>query len=84
LISKEDNMAKEKCKCRPAIGVLGVILLTLGIYFLVWGFSIQTTGNISWSNWNWSALLSYLIGIILLGFGIIAKHKGYEECKLHS
>ncbi|MGD9276849.1 MAG: hypothetical protein PVJ67_06785 [Candidatus Pacearchaeota archaeon] len=77
-------MAKDKCTCKPGIGVLGMILLTAGIYFLVWGFMTQTKSYISWMSWNWIAALYYLIGLFLLGFGKIYKHKGYGRCKLHS
>jgi len=78
-------MAKEnksiKCECRPVIGILGVLLLALGIYSLVMGFRIQI---LSETLMSWWALLSYAIGVLLLGFGMIARHKGYCQCKLHS
>ncbi|MEI6243338.1 MAG: hypothetical protein WCP39_08075 [Chlamydiota bacterium] len=75
-------MAKEeKCKCRPAMGVLGIILLTVGLYTLVLGFILQTTAG---AYINWQALLSYLVAVVLLGFGMMSRHKGYCECKLHS
>jgi membrane-bound ClpP family serine protease len=77
-------MAKDKCECRPGIGVLGMVLIVAGIYFLVWGFMIQTNSNLSWSSWSWWAALNYLIGIFLFGFGKIYKHKGYGCCKVHS
>ena len=77
-------MAKQKCECNPGTGIIGVLLLAVGIYFLVWGFIDQTSNAISWSSWNWSAGLLYLIGVFLLGFGHIFKHKGYGCCKVHS
>ena len=78
---------KEKCGCRPIVGILSIVLMTLGIYFLVWGFWVfmmQTKGTVSWSLWNWSSLLSFFIGVILMGFGKMAHHKGYANCKIHS
>ncbi len=76
--------AKPKCECKPIHGIIGVILMALGIYFLVWGFMTQTTSVISWSVWNFSACLLYLIGIIVFKVGIILKNKCYLNCKLHS
>lgn len=74
---------KGKCGCRPGMGIFGVILVAVGIYFGVWGFMVQRGSVISWSMWNWNAMLLYLIGILLIGFGKMYKHKGYECCSIH-
>ena len=76
-------MVKQKCECRPATGIGGMLLLALGIYFLVWGFIAQTSGAISWSSWNWNAGLLYLIGLFVLGVGHMLKHKGHGCCGMH-
>jgi len=80
LIEEVKMAKKEKCECRPIIGFGSIILMALGLYFLVWGFSIQTKAL----SWSWSALVCYLVGVVLVGFGKIAHKKGYAECKLHN
>lgn len=76
-------MVKGKCSCNLGMGILGLILLTAGLYFVVWGFITQTVSAISWSLWNWNALLFYLIGIVLIGLGKMSKYKGYGCCSVH-
>lgn len=76
-------MAKdENSGCKPGFGILGIIFMVFGIYFLIWGIMTQFRGNISWSLWNWNALLSYLIAAVLLMLGKMIKFKSYS-CKMH-
>jgi len=77
-------MVKGKCDCKPGMGILGMILLAAGIYFLVWGFMAQTASVISWEVFNWGAGLLYLIGILLFGVGKMLKYQAHGSCKLHS
>lgn len=63
--------------------LISVILFAAGVYFLVWGFVSQTTGNISWNSLDWNAVLFYLIGILVLGLGKMAKWSSSANCKLH-
>jgi len=78
-------MAKaEKCSCMPGMGLLALILITAGIYFLVWGFYNQSTTLLSWSMWNWESMLYYLIGLLLVWCGKMAKHSGCHNCTMHS
>jgi len=77
-------MAKEKEKCcKPGLGILGTLFMVFGVYFLIWGIMLQTRGGISWSTWNWSALLLYLIALVLLGFGKMMKFMGHGCCGMH-
>ena len=73
----------ELCNCKPGEGIFGLILIVLGIYFGVWGFITQLTAPISWSMWNFNALLLYLLGALFLGFGKMHKHRGYGCCSMH-
>jgi TM2 domain-containing membrane protein YozV len=71
-------MAKEMmCEGKPGMGILAAALMAVGIYFLIWGFMTQMASAISWSLWNWNALLYYLIGFLVLGLGKMLKHKGH-------
>lgn len=65
----------DKCEHKPLIGIVAAIFGAFGIYFLIWGFMVQTSNAISWTIWNWSAILCFLIGIFLLGIGKMIKFK---------
>jgi len=56
-------------------GIFSLIFMTAGIYFLVAGFFTQAGSPVLF--WNWSALLYYLVGIILFGVGKVLGMKGY-------
>lgn len=77
-------MAKEKCTCRPIVGILSLILMTAGLYFLLMGFVIALSSAISWNVWSVECMLSLLVGVVLVSFGKMAKYKGFDCCKLHS
>jgi len=73
-------MAKEeKHGCKPGFGILGAIFMAFGIYFLIWGIMLQVRGNISLSMWNWSAIILYLVALLLLGFGKMLKCMGHHH-----
>lgn len=77
-------MAKNKCNCNFWVGLLGLLLMAFGVYFLVWGFVTQTTSSISWNSWNFEAMLYYLVGLGILMLGKIAKCRSCSGCKIHS
>ena len=72
-----------QCNCNWTMSLISVILFAVGIYFLVWGFVSQTTSGISWSSLDLNALLFYLIGVLVLVFGKMAKWGSSANCKLH-
>jgi len=47
-------------------GLIAGILMAIGLYFLIWGVSVQWASTIAW---NWVALGYYLVSVILLGIG---------------
>ena len=63
------------CEGKHWFVILGMIFAAFGIYFLVWGFSLVLSNVISWTIWNWNAILCFLIGIFLLGIGKMIKFK---------
>ena len=65
------------------MALTSVVLFAVGAYFLVWGFVSQTTSVISWSSFDLNALLFYLIGVLILVFGKMAKWGSSANCKLH-
>ncbi len=77
-------MTKDKCTCNMALGVLGIAIMAVGVYFLVWGFVIQTTASLSWSSWNWSAGLMYVIGLFLVCMGKRVKFQACGKCPVHN
>ena len=72
-----------QCNCNWIMALISVILFAIGIYFIVWGFVSQTTSGISWSSLDLNALLFYLIGVLILVFGKMAKWGSSANCKLH-
>ena len=74
-------MAK-KCTCNPLLAVVALVLLALGLYFLVWGFTVQRSCTMSWSVWCWNALFLYAVGLVSLALGKMAKLKG-GSCAVH-
>jgi len=72
-----------QCNCNWIMALISVILFAIGIYFIVWGFVSQTTSGISWSSLDLNALLFYLIGVLVLVFGKMAKWGSSANCKLH-
>jgi len=65
------------------MALISVVLFAVGIYFIVWGFVSQTTSGISWNFLDWNAVLFYLIGVLVLVFGKMAKWGSSVNCKLH-
>lgn len=74
----------EKCECNWGAGLLGMILMTAGFYFLVTGFLTQLGGATLVFSWNWWALLYYLVGFLLFGMGKMSKHRACSGCEMHS
>lgn len=72
------------CCCNGGQICLSTILYVIGLYFLVWGFVVQIAEEISWSAWNWSALLYYLIGLAAIALGKWAKYNGCKMCEVRS
>ena len=72
-----------QCSCNWIMALTSVVLFAVGAYFLVWGFVSQTTSVISWSSFDLNALLFYLIGVLILVFGKMAKWGSSANCKLH-
>jgi hypothetical protein len=76
-------MKKNKCGCRPILGLSGIVLVALGIYAVVWGFLFQASSILAIKE-VLITLLAYLVGVFLLGFGCMLKYKGYNCCSIHS
>jgi len=74
--SKEVKMKEIRHGCRIGMGLIGLIMFTLGIYFVVWGFLVQSASNVSWLVWSWGAMGLYFIGALFFGIGKILKHRG--------
>lgn len=81
---KKDREESHEWKhgCKSPNLVISWVLMTLGIYFLVWGFMLQTGNTISWKSWNWPALSQYLIGFILFGLGKMIKFHAFCKYKM--
>jgi len=79
-------MANSKCHCNIGILFLTIILITAGIYFLVWGFLVQTIvfdSSINPSSFSWRAIVFYLVGVFLFLCGKMFKSHGTNACELH-
>lgn len=67
-----------RCNCNPGWLLVGVILLTIGLYGVVAGFVEQFAGA------GPSAVLPwYFVGILLIVFGKLSKWKSHAACPVH-
>jgi hypothetical protein len=53
--------------CNVGMVLVALVLMSVGIYSLVWGFSLQTSSPLSIN--NWMPIVCYAIGLLLLGLG---------------
>lgn len=77
-------MAKDKtdkCKCVPGMGILALILAVVGLYSIILGIKTQFALDVVYT--NWSAMLYYLVGILLMACAKISKHSAYCNCSVH-
>lgn len=77
-MAKEKSM--EKCGCKPWMGLVALILAVIGFYLVIAGIKTQLASNLMY---DWSVILYYLIGILLLAFAKVSKHKAFYGCNLH-
>ncbi len=70
----------KKCNCNPGWLIVAVVLLTLGLYALVAGFSAQFQQGAGAS----TVLPWYFVGILLVVFGKLTKWKSHGTCPVHS
>lgn len=75
------KMSKNTCECNWGAGILALILMAFGLYFLVWGVLSQVASGVAW---NWNAILMYLVGVLVVGLGKMAKYKACGGCGSHS
>lgn len=72
---------KDKCNCKPGMGIVALILAVAGFYSIILGIKTQWASSVVYN--NWSAMLYYLIGIVVLAFAKISKWKAFNCCDAH-
>ena len=76
-----DKKSKDKCGCRPLMGIVALILSVVGIYAIILGIKIQFLMPAIYTNWY--AMLAYLVGICFMAVAKVSKHHAYCMCAMH-
>ena len=76
-----ERNSKDRCECKPGMGIVALILSVVGLYSIILGIKFQFVIPALFTNWN--AMLCYLIGIALMAFAKMSKHKAYCNCDMH-
>ncbi len=67
MVKKKET--KKKCSCKIVPCLIGLVLMVIGFYAIIMGFTYQLM--LPGVLLNWMALTAYLVGFVLVG---IAKH----------
>lgn len=78
---KATKMAKMDCSCDWGGGILSIVMIALGIWFLAGGFVTQL--NVTGSNFNWMVAAWYVIGVALVMYGKMWGYKSCGYCDVH-
>ncbi len=72
---------KDKCNCKPGMGIVALILAVVGFYSVILGIKTQLASSAVYN--NWSAMLFYLVGIVVLVLAKKSKWKAFNCCDAH-
>lgn len=76
-----EKKSKEKCECKPMMGIVALILSVVGLYSIILGIKFQFVIPAIFTNWY--SMLCYLVGIVLMAFAKMGKYHAYERCDVH-
>lgn len=76
-----EKKSKDKCNCKPLMGVVALVLSVVGIYSIVLGLMFQFSGYALFT--NWPAMLAYLVGVCSMTLAKMSKYKAYGQCAMH-
>ena len=74
-------MSKMDCSCDWGGGILSIIMIALGIWFLAGGFVTQL--NVTGRNFDWMVAAWYVIGVALFMYGKMWGYKSCGYCDVH-
>lgn len=70
-----------ECTCDWGGGILSIIMIALGIWFLAGGFATQL--NVTMRNFDWTVAAWYVIGVALFMYGKMWGTKSCGGCPMH-
>ena len=72
---------KDKCGCKPGMGIVALILAVIGLYSIILGIKTQLLSLAVYN--NWLVMIYYLVGIALMSLAKMCKWKAYGCCDMH-
>jgi len=72
---------KDKCNCKPGMGIVALILAVVGLYTIMLGIKMQFASALVYN--NWMVMVYYLVGILIIALAKMSKHKAYCNCEMH-
>lgn len=73
-----------KCTCNPVWTVVSAIVMAVGIFLAVQGFTIQLQLQGSWDGSTLGWIIGYyFVGVLLVGAGKLLKMKACGCCSAH-
>lgn len=70
----------QECKCNWGFMIVAWVLMTIGIFLLVGGFTAQFNSKADYL----TILGWYFVGLLVMFLGKMAKHKANCLCTMHS
>lgn len=65
----------------PGMGIVALILSVVGLYSIILGIKVQFMSALVYN--NWTAMLYYAIGVLVMALAKMSKHKAYCNCEMH-
>ena len=78
----KDKKEKSECECKPWRIVVAIVLCVIAIYLFFQGIVIQLIYGVF--QYNWSAMIYYLVAVVLMALAKMAKWHGQGMCSMHN
>lgn len=75
------EQTKEKCGCKPIMGLVALVLGVVGLYAIILGIKTQWDSALVYT--NWMAMVYYLVGLVFMACAKMSKHHAYCKCDMH-
>ena len=75
------EIAKDKCGCSPWMSIVALVLGVVGLYTIILGVKTQWASALVYN--NWTVMLYYLVGVLLIALAKMSKHCAHCKCEMH-